>query len=104
MFNLKESIVQPTQMSVEDLRNSVDIEHAVRIIEKFQGEPNIKALATISCALGTLLGAEAGAGPGQLTACIAAISFIMYDAAQLAMREGKTAPNYGAYEGSKTLN
>jgi hypothetical protein len=74
-------------MSVDDLRNSVDPEKVVNLLKQFDGQSNIKALTTLACALGLLIGSE-NKSTSQLAAMISAVSFIINDSVQLALREG----------------
>ena len=79
--------MQTKEMTVEELRNQVDSDRVVKILQEFDGQPNIKALATLACGIGILLGLETKT-PQQLMACVAAVSFVMNDAAQLAIKDG----------------
>lgn len=79
--------MNPTQMTIDDLRNSVDSDRVVDLLKSFDGESNIKALTTLACAVGLLIGSETKSNI-QLMACISAVSFIINDSAQLAIREG----------------
>lgn len=95
--------MNPTNMSVDDLRNAVDPDKVVQLLKSFDGEPNVRALTTLACALGLLVGSEARTNL-QLMACISAVSFIINDSAQLAIKEGGPVIKHQASVRPQTLN
>jgi len=78
--------MKPTTLTIDDLRKSVDLDKVMRLLKEFDGEANISALCTLAAALGVLIGGEADSAE-QLMAAQTAVSFIIHDAAQAAIRE-----------------
>lgn len=74
-------------LTLEELREFVDPEKVVDILQTFDGKPNIQALTTLACCIGMLLGAEAKSS-SQVMALSMAVQFIINDACQLAINDG----------------